>query len=277
MGHDPGMASTIFTRGPGRNSAERAAIKTLQTAINKRGKSRGILHIAVDGDRGPKTITAEIAVAQKLGVSPAVGSKKAAARRQRIILSPKLRTPAERARARKLRSQPASQSSRQKAIDWALAQVGIREATGRNDGVSIRDWQRWLADNGTWLDGQPYCGIGCANAAIRHSHVNGVTQKFRWASVANIEDDARARRNGFTGWSSGPAPASPGDLVVLYGRGVHVEIITSVVSGGYETVGFNTSNGLAENQAEGDGVFYRRGPTKRPNSIVHGVAHVNYK
>jgi hypothetical protein len=40
--------------------------------------------------------------------------------------------------------------------------------------------------------------------------------------VALIEDDARARRGPFRGWTTSTKGVLRGDLVVLFGRGVHV-------------------------------------------------------
>lgn len=163
-------------------------------------------------------------------------------------------------------------SGPERAIRWANSQVGTVEATGNNDGPKILDWQRWVAAGGTWLDRAPYCGIGCANACIRHSTVVA-PERYRWASVALIEDDATAGRNGFTGWSGDPRTAKPGDLVVLYGRGVHVELVRRRKDLTLETVGFNTSPGVAGSQSNGGGVWRR----DRPFDQVHGIAHVNYK
>jgi len=162
-------------------------------------------------------------------------------------------------------------SGAERAIRWANNQVGTVEATGNNDGPKILDWQRWVAAGGTWLDRAPYCGIGCANACVRHSTVVA-PERHRWASVALIEDDARAGRNGFAGWSDDPKTAKPGDLVVLYGRGVHVELVRDRAERTLSTVGFNTSPGIAGSQSNGGGVWRRT----RPFDQVHGIARINY-
>lgn len=160
----------------------------------------------------------------------------------------------------------------ERAIRWANGQVGTVEQTGQNDGPKILDWQRWVANGDRWLDRAPYCGIGCANACIRHSTVVA-PERSRWAAVALIEDDARAGRNGFTSWSSDPRTARPGDLAVLYGRGIHVELVRRRTDRALETVGFNTSPGTEGSQANGQGVWRRT----RPFDQVHGIAHVNYR
>lgn len=251
----------------------REDIKRIQRAINKHGPSRGVGRIVVDGERGPETIAAEIRLGYLLGVEPYKGGTAAAARRQQVILAPATRTSAELGRAKARRA--AATAGPQAAITWARQQVGTTEATGNNDGPKILAWQRWAAGGGAWLDRAPYCGIGVANACIRVAGVKA-SSPGRWASVEFIEDDARAARNGFTGWSGSATTAQPGDLVVLFGRGVHVELVVARVPGGLHTIGFNTSPGFSGSQNNGGGVWERKGAYARPDSAVHGIAHVRY-
>lgn len=253
-------------------SSSKVVIRQLQTKINARGKGRGI-RITVDGDRGKETIDAEVRLGYLLGVDPWKGGEHAARRRQDVIINPASRTSAEMDRARARRK--AASSGPQAAIRWARSQVGTTEKTGHNDGTKIHDWQRWAAGGSRDFDGAPYCGIGCVNAAARHSSARPANPE-RWASVAYIEDDAIARRNGFGGWSTNPARARPGDLVVLFGRGVHVELVVARVPGGIHTIGFNTSPGRAGSQNNGGGVWERQGRYARPDSAVRGIAHVLY-
>jgi hypothetical protein len=105
-----------------------------------------------------------------------------------------------------------------------------------------------------------------------------VKVSYRLASVAFIEDDARAGRAPFRDWL---APAGwkgvlRGDLVVWFGRGVHVEMVRGFKqSGGQVYVlsdGGNTSSGTGGSESNGGG-SYRR---VRPLSQVHGFARVNY-
>ena len=159
-------------------------------------------------------------------------------------------------------------AARDRAITWATQQVGTTEATGNNDGAKILSWQRATARGEKYLDRAPYCGIGCENACRRA----GVHTTSRWAAVAFIEDDARRGGGGFTAWTRDPARVKPGDLVVMYGRGVHVEIVRRIKAGVVYTVGFNTSPGITGSQSNGGGVYLRA----RPMSIVHGFALVDY-
>lgn len=43
------------------------------------------------------------------------------------------------------------------ALEVAKAKIGIKEATGKNDGPFILMVQRWVAAGSKWLDGQPWC------------------------------------------------------------------------------------------------------------------------
>lgn len=45
----------------------------------------------------------------------------------------------------------------QKSLQFAKQKMGVKEATGRNDGAEVRVFQRWAAKVGTWMDNQPWC------------------------------------------------------------------------------------------------------------------------
>lgn len=136
----------------------------------------------------------------------------------------------------------------------------------------IRRAQVKCARGGTYLIGQPWCGVW----AFMACYVGGVRAKSpeRWASVAYIEDDAKAKRNGFRGWTSSHRAVIRGDLVVLFGRGVHVGVVRKVypLLGLVRTEEGNTSSGNAGSQDNGGGSY----PRWRRLSDVHGFALVNY-
>lgn len=137
----------------------------------------------------------------------------------------------------------------------------------RHDG--IRAAQQAL---GAWLVGLAWCGVWCA-AALRAAGVKGVTHRL--ASVANIEDDARRGDPPFRAWTTDPKRVLRGDLVVLFGRGVHVETVRSMRwrrVGLIRTEGGNTSSGNAGSQSNGGGSY----PRWRSLADVHGFALVNY-
>lgn len=170
---------------------------------------------------------------------------------------------------------------RGRALRWLTNHRGITEQPAgsnsdrRQDG--IRAAQRLCANGGTWLDYSPWCGSWAYAAA----YAGGVRPKNpgRWASVAFIEDDARNKTNGFRGWTTDHSKALRGDLVVLFGRGVHVETVRAVFRApgsrryGYVlTDGGNTSSGNGGSQDNGGGAFRRW----RRFSDVRGYALVNY-
>lgn len=164
---------------------------------------------------------------------------------------------------------------RGKALRWASSHRGRTEqppgsnTDKRKDG--IRKAQVDCAGGGSWLIGQPWCGVWCFNA-LQAAGVKGITSRL--ASVALIEDDAKAKRGPFRGWTTNPSKAQRGDLVVLFGRGVHVALLreVDVKRGVIYTDEGNTSSGSAGSQDNGGG-SYRR---VRPLSAVRGVAIVDY-
>jgi hypothetical protein len=176
-------------------------------------------------------------------------------------------------------------TSRGRALRWLTNHRYITEQPAgsnsdrRNDG--IRAAQLRCAGGGSWLIGQPWCGVWCFNA-LRSAGVQGITSRL--ASVALIEDDARSHYKPFRGWISRPArtgkhwrSVNRGDLVVMFGRGVHVETIRSTAwayrrLGLIRTEGGNTSSGDAGDQANGGGSY----PRWRRITDIHGVALVNY-
>jgi len=161
---------------------------------------------------------------------------------------------------------PPALRGRQAAIAFGRHYIGVHEEpAGSNRGPLIDRWQRRFS-----FLGVAWCGLYLGNELLAGG-VKGVTSRI--ASVEAIEDDARAHRGCFFGWTEGFGEhALPGDAVVLFGRGVHVELIVRVVQGGYETIGGNTSATHAGNQSAGGCVADHI----RPHGEVHGVAHVKY-
>lgn len=159
---------------------------------------------------------------------------------------------------------------------WLSTHRGISEQPAgsntdkRPDG--IRAAQTRL---GSWLIGLPWCGVWAANGLLA-AGVKGVN--YRQASVSLIEDDARAGRAPFRDWLGAASyrRVLRGDLVVLFGRGVHVETVRAFKKIGGQvyvvTDGGNTSSGFLGSQSNGGG-SYRR---VRPLSDVWGFARVDY-
>jgi hypothetical protein len=170
---------------------------------------------------------------------------------------------------------------RGRALRWLTTHRRITEQPAgsnrdfRKDGITAA--QKRL---GGWLVGKAWCGTWHANALLA-AGVHGVS--WRQASVAMIEDDAKARVAPYgRGWVT---PASKdwhkrvlrGDAAVLFGRGVHVETVRSV-SWQYRRLGLlvleggNTASGNKGSQSNGGG-SYRR---VRPISAVRGFALVDF-
>lgn len=173
---------------------------------------------------------------------------------------------------KKIKAKQKKKTPAEKAVAWAKSLSKrriVEKPAGSNKGPYITAWQRACADGGSWLIGQAWCGVFCWRL-LKHAGVKGITS--RMASVALIEDDARAGRYGFRAWTRDKSKVKPGDLVVLFGRGVHVEFIVKVRKDGVDTVGGNTSSGPGGSQSNGGGVF----PRFRPNSEIYGFALVRY-
>lgn len=165
------------------------------------------------------------------------------------------------------------------ALRWWTLHRGIKEQPpgsnrdNREDGITAA--QKRL---GSWLVGLPWCGVWVANALLA-AGVKGVS--YRQASVALIEDDARAGRAPFRDWLA-PTLGNArrclrGDAVVLFGRGVHVAGFRSlkyVIGVGWciRTEEGNTSSGSAGSQSDG-GMSTNR---LRRLVDVHGFARVDY-
>jgi hypothetical protein len=87
---------------------------------------------------------------------------------------------------------------------------------------------------------------------------------YNLASVAWIEDTARAGDGPFTGWTTDGDTAEPGDLVIMFGYGGHVEMLRSVdSSSSITTEGGNTGDTSAKR-------------TRSRSSDVRGYAKVRY-
>jgi hypothetical protein len=171
---------------------------------------------------------------------------------------------------------------RGKALRWLTEHRGLTEnppgsnTDDRKDGIAAA--QDRCAGGGTWLRRKPWCGAWCFNAL----HAAGVLHLGSWmASVSEVERRARAKTDCFRGWLSAGSInwklVLRGDLVVLFGEGVHIATIRDCswrvrLRGYIVTDEGNTSPGDGGSQANGGGSFCR----KRRLSDIHGIALVNY-
>jgi hypothetical protein len=162
---------------------------------------------------------------------------------------------------------------RQLAMDHLERRLGYTESPAgsncdsRPDG--IRTSQDHTAGGGTWLRGEPWCGCWCYYA-LETAGVKRLDSSL--ASVAAIEDAARAGDKCFRGWTGDRAKVERGDLVVVGGYGVHVETVRGFSGSNTLTYGGNTSPGSSGSQSNGGGAYER----SRYPSEVRGYALVEY-
>jgi hypothetical protein len=166
-------------------------------------------------------------------------------------------------------------SPREKAMSHMSKRVGYTEqpansnSDNRSDG--IRTSQRHTAGGGTWLDYQPWCGCWCYYA-LESAGVAKIDSHL--ASVASIEDAARAGSKCYRGWTTDRSKIKKGDLVIVGGYGVHVEMVRGAANsdGSVPTYGGNTSSGSSGSQSNGGGAYKRT----RYASEIRGFALVRF-
>jgi peptidoglycan hydrolase-like protein with peptidoglycan-binding domain len=167
----------------------------------------------------------------------------------------------------------AAGGGREAAIQHMQKRTGYTEqpansnCDNRSDG--IRTAQDHTAGGGTWLRYQPWCGCWCYYALEA-----GGVQKIdsHLASVASIEDAARSGSKCYRGWTTDRSKVKKGDLVIIGGYGVHVEMVRGFSGANTLTHGGNTSPGTSGSQSNGGGAYQR---TRYP-SEVRGYALVRY-
>lgn len=140
--------------------------------------------------------------------------------------------------------------------DSLLAQVGVRERTGRNDGIKV---EQYLNSVGL-SKGNPYCAAGqywcfrssCKDLKLTVSEIpiyrTGSTVKmFNEGMKIEIKQTPKPKCNDLIFWRRPNTWTG------------HVERIIEVFKAGWiRTVGFNTSSGVSGSQNDGEGVFIRK-------------------
>lgn len=168
------------------------------------------------------------------------------------------------AATRKPKAKAAASGIRARTVAHAATFAGVKEYPyGSNRGGLVSTWQRLILG----ADGYAWCGCFVGNM-LRWAGVQGVGSWI--AGVAAIEEMAKARRGCFRGWTTSSRGVLPGDLVVLFGYGKHVEMVRYIRGSTVYTVGGNTS--VRGSQSNGGEVC----PQARPMSLVRGFALVNY-
>jgi hypothetical protein len=164
---------------------------------------------------------------------------------------------------------------RQRSMQHMEARVGYTEqpansnCDNREDG--IRAAQDATAGGEAWLRYQPWCGCWCYYA-LETAEVQGIDSHL--ASVAAIEDYAKQGAKCYRGWTTDRSKIKKGDLVVIGGYGVHVEMVRGPAQSdsGIPTYGGNTSPGNSGSQSNGGGAYKR----VRYPSEVRGFALVRF-
>jgi hypothetical protein len=129
----------------------------------------------------------------------------------------------------------------------------------RPDGIRVA--QEHTAGGGAWLRGQAWCGCWCFYA-LETAHVAGIDCHL--ASVAQIEETAKRGQKCYRGWTTDHARVQRGDLAIIGGYGVHVEMVRGFDGANTLTYGGNTSPGRAGSQANGGGAFERVRSPRHP-------------
>jgi hypothetical protein len=164
------------------------------------------------------------------------------------------------------------QNWRDLSESWHEEHLGITESPADSNCDSRSDGIRTSQDgcaNGTWLRNQPWCGCWTWSGLYAAGKVN---KGDSWlASVASIEDYAKAGNGPFRGWTTDGSKAKKGDLVVLFGRGQHVGTVRSVDSSYCHTWEGNTSSGSGGSQSNGGGSYKR---SRSRSSETYGYALV---
>jgi hypothetical protein len=159
--------------------------------------------------------------------------------------------------------------TRQTALDFLGARLGYTENPAdsnkdtRSSGISTSQLHclGW--------DGEPWCGCW-AYFGEEAAGVAGIDSSL--ASVAAIEEEARAGVAPFRGWTTDRSKVRPGDLVVIGGYGVHVATVRKIDGSNTLTREGNTSAGSSGSQSNGGGAYDR---TRYP-SEVRGYALVRF-
>ena len=149
---------------------------------------------------------------------------------------------------------------RDKIGKWQDSHLGITESPPDSNCDSRSDGIRAAQDRcagGTWLRYQPWCGVWCHSGLYAAGLVKADGSSSWMASVASIEDYAKAGKTPFRGWTTDGSQAKKGDLVVLFGRGQHVGTVRSIDANYAYTWEGNTSSGSSGSQSNGGGSYKR--------------------
>ena len=146
------------------------------------------------------------------------------------------------------------------SLDTAIAQIGVQEATGRNDGARVAAYLQSVG----LPQGNPYCYAGLYWSMVRAARAvqepvillkSGLASAgFNHAKRIGVRSQIQSpQRADFIFWKFARTPSG------------HVARIVSVGRAGWiETIEFNTSPATGGNQRDGGGVYKRKRNTRYP-------------
>ena len=164
---------------------------------------------------------------------------------------------------------PVKEELLQASYAVAMAQVGVVEKTGNNDGDMVEEYQRSVGRN----RGDAYCAAGQYWCYWRAALDLGLTIKdipIKRTGVANdMFNDAVSRGE------IGRYSPQKHDLIVWKLKNSfrgHIERIIEIKKYGWVvTIGFNTSNSQTGSQSEGEGVFIKK------RNIAHPIGRLKVR
>ncbi len=141
---------------------------------------------------------------------------------------------------------PPTSSLRQRILEIARGEVGVREEGGSNRGPRVREYQDASDLGGT---GWPWC-VAFVQWVMREA---GNQLEHRGASVQNLKSWAEDTDRWIP--KSDHASVQPGDMIIYSNRGKrpdHIALVERVEGGRVYTIGGNESNSVRESDRSVD-------------------------
>ena len=153
----------------------------------------------------------------------------------------------------------------ERLVEFAGYYVGVHEATGRNDGVNVEEFQKAVDGN---AQGESWCMAFVQFCVIRVCEELQLVQ-----ALYPTEHCMTAWGNSFKRFLPTSSQIKPGYIMIWNHEGTangHTGIVTAVDGDNIHTIEGNTSDGTAVNP-DGDGVYARvRNRYKTGNMKVVG-------
>lgn len=141
-----------------------------------------------------------------------------------------------------------------RVLDLMISEVGVREATGNNDGPRVEEYLSSV----NLGKGYPWCAAFPHWAYRKNGRVLEPARRFAAAATWHPESRRVWERDGWTP-EEGEVLSKPGDHLAIYysnlGRIGHTAVIIEETEDYFRTVEGNTNS---EGSREGNGVFIRK-------------------